>query len=277
MTFETNKEVLDWYERQPRVLTDKFIGDIPWHEVKDHPIDERFVRVLLYMRDVEKFTEEYHNHLLRTPTGKDRVISKFMERWGVEETTHGDVLNRFINEAGYHTSENWYEEMKHGIGRAYKMNVWLIAHLATLLGKRFTATHMAFGAINELTTTQGYRRLMTLCDHPVLQYILKGIIREESVHSTFYWSVARLELRRSDLAQKMARLVIDYTWVPVGQGAKSADDANYMTRVLFGGQGGLEWLDKTVTQRISNLPGFDGLTKINETIGNIVAGQESAA
>jgi len=269
MLFETNKEVLDWYERQPRSLTKEFIDNIPWDQVKDHPLDERFVRVLLYMRDVEKFTEEYHNHLLRTPTGKDPVISKFMERWGVEETTHGDILNRFLNEAGFHTDENWYEEMKGGLSRVYKTNVWLIGHLANIVGKRFTATHMSFGAINELCTAQGYRRLMTLCDHPVLQNILKGIIREESIHTTFYWSVARLELRKSDLAQKLSRFIIDNFWVPVGQGAKSVADSHFLIGTLFGGKEGLEWVDKTITQRVRQLPGFDGITKINETAREI--------
>ncbi len=28
-----------------------------------------------------------------------------MERWGVEEITHGEVINRFLNEAGIETSE----------------------------------------------------------------------------------------------------------------------------------------------------------------------------
>src|SRR5687767_7521958 len=30
MSFETNRDVLDWYERQPRALTPEFISSIPW-------------------------------------------------------------------------------------------------------------------------------------------------------------------------------------------------------------------------------------------------------
>ncbi len=33
---------------------------------------------------------------------------------------------------------------------------------------------MTFGAINELSTAQGYRRLMELANHPVLTHILRG-------------------------------------------------------------------------------------------------------
>ncbi len=96
MIFETKQEIHDRYESQPRTLTDEFIAAIPWDKVADHPIDERLVPVLLYMRDVETLTDMYHRELRRTPTGRDPVIAKFMERWGVEEVTHGEVLNRFL-------------------------------------------------------------------------------------------------------------------------------------------------------------------------------------
>jgi hypothetical protein len=86
MNFETNKEVLDWYERQERALTPEFIGSIPWDKVKETPFDEKYVPILFYMRDVETLTDMYHRELRRTPTGKD-AISKFMERWGVGDNT----------------------------------------------------------------------------------------------------------------------------------------------------------------------------------------------
>ncbi len=33
MTFETNRDVLDWYEKQPRTSTKEFISRIKWNEV----------------------------------------------------------------------------------------------------------------------------------------------------------------------------------------------------------------------------------------------------
>lgn len=59
MTFETKRDVLDWYERQPRTLTKEFIGGIDWQAIKNYPLDEKFVPVLLYMRDVETLTDVY--------------------------------------------------------------------------------------------------------------------------------------------------------------------------------------------------------------------------
>src|SRR6185436_15334736 len=117
------------------------------------------IPVLLYMRDVETLTDMYHRELLRTPTGKDPHISKFMERWGIEELTHGEVLNRFLNEAGIETDEKWRDQVRKGVSRVYSSYTYLITMLSKFIGRKFTATHMTFGAIHEMSTAQGYRRL----------------------------------------------------------------------------------------------------------------------
>ena len=277
MTFETNKDVLDWYEKQPRTLTKEFIGKINWNDIKKHPLDEKFVPVLLYMRDVETLTDVYYEELRRTPTGKDPIISKFMERWSAEEQTHGEVINRFLNEAGIETDDKWQTQVINSVSTSYTVTNYLITTLTNLIGKRFTATHMSFGAIHEMSTTQGYRRLAELADHPVLSEILRGIIREESAHTTFYRSVARIELQKSEISQKLSRFIIKNFWTPVGSGAKSADESNYTIATLFGGADGLKWIDKNVTQRIQGLPGFENLTKVSDKIGEIVSLKTTAA
>ena len=66
MTFETNRDVLNWYEKQPRAVTTEFQNGIDWSDVKKHPLDPSFVPVLLYMRDVEVLTDMYHAELRRT-------------------------------------------------------------------------------------------------------------------------------------------------------------------------------------------------------------------
>ncbi len=271
MTFETNRDVLEWYERQDRTLTPDFIEAIPWGEVKDHPLDVRFIPVLLYMRDVETLTDMYHRELLRTPTGRDPHISKFMERWGLEEITHGEVLNRFLNEAGVETDDKWQTQVRRAVTTAYHANSFLLTTLTNFVGSKFTATHMTFGAIHEMSTAQGYRRLMKLADHPVLTTLLNAIIREESAHTQFYWNVARLELKKNEFAQKIARFVIDHFWAPVGQGSLAKKRTEYLIGTLFGDTDALEVLDKTVTQRISQLPGFADITTINEIIGGMAA------
>ena len=128
---------------------------------------------------------------------------------------------------------------------------------------------MTFGAIHEMSTAQGYRRLMTLADHPVLTQILNAIIREEAAHTKFYWNIARLELRKNEFAQKIARFVIDHFYAPVGQGSLAKKRTEYAIGTLFGDEDSLAVIDKTVTQRVRQLPGFDDITKINDTIGQM--------
>jgi hypothetical protein len=271
MSFETSKDVLDWYERQPRTLTAEFIGKIRWQDVKKYELDERFVPILFYMRDVEVLTDMYHAELRRTPTGKDPVISKFMERWGIEEITHGEVINRFLNEAGIETGEKWKDQVHRSVSRFYKSNTYLMTLLTNLVGKKFTATHMAFGAIHELTTGQGYRRLMKLANHPVLDEILTAIMREESAHTRFYWSVAKIELQKSEFARKVARFIINKFYTPVGQGSRPRAQTEYLISTLFSGREGLDWIERTVSGRVQTLPGFEGLTKITDNVRRITS------
>ena len=275
MTFETNKDVLDWYEKQPRTLTEEFISNIRWQDVKNYKLDEKLVPVLLYMRDVEVLTDMYYKELRRTPTGKDPIISKFMERWGIEEVTHGEVINRFLNEAGIETGEKWKEQIRNSVSRFYTANTYLLTMLTNLVGKKFTATHMTFGAIHEMSTAQGYRRLMKMANHPVLTEILTAIMREESAHTKFYWSVAKIELQKSKFAQKVARFIINKYYTPVGQGAKPKKQTEYTIGTLFNGKDGLDWIERTVSNKVQMLPGFDGLTKISDQVSRIISSQPS--
>ncbi len=268
MAFETNRDVLEWYERQERSLTPEYIASIPWHEVKDHPLDERFIPVLLYMRDVETLTDMYHRELLRTPTGKDPHISKFMERWGIEEVTHGEVLNRFLNEVGVETDEKWQSQVRQNVSAVYNANTYFLTTLTNFIGRKFTATHMTFGAIHEMSTAQGYRQLRKLADHPVLTQILNAIIREEAAHTQFYWNVALIELNRDEFSQKLARWVIEHFYAPVGQGSLAKQRTEHVLGILFGDQAAMSGLETTLTQRVRKLPGFGDITTITETIGN---------
>jgi Fatty acid desaturase len=273
MGFETKREVLDWYEKQPRALTDEFIGNIAWHDVKKYELDERLIPVLFYMRDVESLTDVYYREMLRTPTGKDPVIGKFMERWGVEELAHGELLNRFLSEAGIPTEEKWREKVKKAVPLSYTLNTHLVGFITGLIGKKFTATHMTFGAIHEMSTGQGYRRLINMANHPVLTHILKAILREESAHTRFYANVAQIELRKNETAQKIARFIVKHFWTPVGQGSKPKKQTDYAIGTLFNGEEGIEWFDRNVSQKLQSFPGFDGLTKITERIAQIQDGQ----
>lgn len=268
--FETDKDVLEWYEKQPRAITKDFINDVAWTEIKHYPLNPQFVPVLLYMRDVEYFTDMYYGELLRTPTGRDPVIRKFMDRWSVEELDHANLLNRFLNEAGFPTADRWQDDAMEQIPWHYKMQAYLLNFAVNPFGRHFHAVHMVWGAINEITTLQGYRRLAELSGHPVLRKLLSGIVQEESVHSNFYWNLAKVKLREARFSQDLARFIVGRFWAPVGQGPKTEDETHYVVRTLFLGTSGLDQFNIKVADRIARLPGFNGFTALSERIAPIV-------
>ena len=268
--FETDKDVLDWYERQPRALSKDYVNNIKWDEIKDHPLNPAFIPVLLYMRDIEYYTDMYYRELLRTPTGRDPVIRKFMDRWSIEELHHGNLLNRFLNEAGYPTEEKWQTEAMRKIPAYYKIQTYLLNIAVRPFGQHFHAAHMVWGTINEITALQAYQRLGELSGHPVLKKLLAGIVQEESIHTNFYWNVARVKLSQTKFSQDLARFIVSRFWAPVGQGPKAEHETNHVVRTLFRGASGLEHLKGKVEDRIARLPGFNGFTALTDKFRVIV-------
>ncbi|OGL63155.1 hypothetical protein A3C09_02705 [Candidatus Uhrbacteria bacterium RIFCSPHIGHO2_02_FULL_47_44] len=266
MLFATAKDALNWYQSEDRVINKSFLDSVPWKDVTLHEIDKKFLPVLLYMRDIETMTEVYFEELMKSPTGKDPVIREFMERWVTEEPVHGELLNRFMEEAGFNPDADWKAKGFALIPVSYTKRSKLNQLIAMPFGKRFAAVHMTWGAINEYSTLTGYRRLWELADHPVLTYLLKAIAREEARHSLFYWSVARIHLAESRFSQVLSRNIIDRFWTPVGQGIKTEADSNLVIRTLFAGEGGVDTMKKFVNDRVAQLPGFENLTRVTDRI-----------
>lgn len=269
--------VLNAYQNQPRQLNKSFVDQIPWGDVSKYGIDKKFIPVLVYMRDVEAFTDVYYRELLRTPTGKDPIIRQFMDQWQHEEAQHATLLDRFLNEAGIPTSKKWFDEARAKIPKAYTKAARRNTFITNLFGKRFTAVHMTWGAINELSTLQGYKRLWELAKNPVLEHILKGIASEEAIHISFYRNIARVKLEESKASRYLARFIIEKFWSPVGQGTKPENDTNYVIKTLFSGKGGIEAADTNINRSIALLPGFETTKKITTRIAQAVKAGEAQA
>ena len=261
--------VLTQYNKNPRYLSTQFIDSIPWDEVKKHALSKKFIPIILYMRDIEAFTDIYYKQLVRTPTGQDPIIRKFMDRWLVEEATHAELLNRFLNEAGYDTSDRWFEEARQQIPKQYRFTDTITPLLTNLFGDKFTPVHMTWGAIQELSTLQGYKRLWELTGHPVLEYILKGIAKEESTHIFFYYTIAKIKLEESKFSQQLTRFMIKNFWKPVGAGLKSKEDSNYVMKELFNGVDAMDIVHNNINGSIERLPGFADTTYLTKYIANI--------
>jgi hypothetical protein len=269
-------QVLAQYNKNPRYLSKQFIDSIPWQEVKKYPLPEKFIPIILYMRDIEAFTDIYYKQLVRTPTGQDPIIRRFMDRWLVEEATHAELLNRFLNEAGFDTSDRWFEEARENIPKGYRYSDTITPLLGKIFGERFAAVHMTWGAIQELSTLQGYKRLWELTKHPVLEYILKGIAKEESTHIFFYYTIAKIKLQESKFSQQLSRFLVKNFWQPVGAGIKPKKDSNYIMRELFDSVDAMDLVRTNINGSIERLPGFENFSAITERISSITGARPSA-
>jgi hypothetical protein len=227
------------------------LSAIEWAEVPRHPVTPETIRTLRYMQDIESHTIVYLRSLLATRAIDDPEVARFLACWVYEETFHGLALERFLTAAG------------HPIGprptpRGYERPVqWLEARTTALLSRLwpdFCAVHMVWGAINELTTLTGYRRLAARAGHPVLTSLLERITLDEARHFFFYYRQAELRLRRP-AAARIARLLVDRFWAPVGSGVQPSGELVFMASHLFAGSRGRAAAHRA-DETIRKLPGF---------------------
>ena len=224
---------------------------LDWAAVPRHPLPAGAVRTLRYMQDIESHTIVYLRSLLATRAIDDPEVSTFLACWLYEETFHGIALARFLEEAGHPVPPRAQPRGRESLPQ------WLEARATAFLSRAwpdFCAVHMTWGAINELTTLTGYLRLKTVVGHPVLAELLERIMRDESRHFFFYYRQAEARLRRPGAA-RVARLLVDRFWAPVGSGVGQPGELEFMAGYLFAGDEGRAAARK-VDDTIQRLPGF---------------------
>jgi hypothetical protein len=227
------------------------VSGIAWDDVPKHPVSADTIRTLRYMQDIESHTIVYLRSLLATRAIDDPDVAHFLAAWVYEESFHGLALERFLAAAGHPVGPR---PTPHGHESPAQ---WLEARATALLSRLwpdFCAVHMTWGAINELTTLTGYRRLATRAGHPVLTGLLDRIALDESRHFFFYYRQAERRLRRPAVA-RIARLLVDRFWAPVGSGVQPRGEVVFMARYLFAGARGRA-AARRADETIRKLPGF---------------------
>jgi hypothetical protein len=228
------------------------LSEIDWAAVPHTAVPAPAIRTLRYMQDIESHTIIYLRSLLATRAVDDPEVATFLACWLYEETFHGLALSRFLEAAGHPVGPRSRPRGREPFSQ------WLEARATAVISKAwpdFCAVHMTWGAINELTTLTGYRRLAAVVDHPVLVELLERIMLDESRHFFFYYRQAETRLRRPAVA-RIARLLVDRFWAPVGSGVQPDAELLFMARYLFGGDEGRAAIRK-VDDTIRRLPGFD--------------------
>jgi rubrerythrin len=241
---------LDSYTTRSRALD---LSGIPFDRVRDYPLAPEAVRTLRYMQDIESHTIVYLRQLLSTRAIDEPEVATFLSCWIYEETFHGRALDRFLAAAGHRVSPP-RPRSKAGFAP------WLEEQATSLLSrtwKNFVAVHMTWGALNELTTLTGYRRLAAVANHPILSELLARIVRDESRHFSFYLKQAERRLQ-TPAAARVTRMLIKHFWAPVGSGVQPREETRFLAGYLFSSPDGRAAAEK-IDDTIHRLPGLEGV------------------
>jgi len=257
---------LDTYVSRSRALD---LNGIAWDQVRQHPLPQEAARTLRYMQDIESHTIIYMRTLLDTRAIDDPEVATFLACWLYEETFHGLALARFMRAAGLDIECR--QRSRVGIAQAIeaRLTAWLAAAWPD-----FVAVHMTWGAINELTTLTGYRRLAAVTDHPILHDLLDRIVLDESRHFFFYFKQAEQRLQRP-ATSRIARTIVERFWAPVGTGVQPAAETRFLARYLFNDSEGRAAARK-IDATIRDLPGFDGIPLLEAWIDRAAGSADEA-
>jgi rubrerythrin len=245
------------------------VSDIAWDDVRRYPLPAEAIRTLRYMQDIESHTIVYLRSLLATRAIDDPEVATFLACWFYEETSHGRALARFLEAAG----ADVVQRTRSHAPLAARIEASATSALARAWPD-FVGVHMTWGAINELTTLTGYRRLMAVAPHPVLTELLGRIVRDESRHFFFYYRQAARRLS-SPSAARVTRFLVDRFWAPVGTGVQPPDETRFLAAYLFSGAEGRE-AGRKVDEHIRRLPGFADVALLEAWIDREVAVERAA-
>jgi len=235
------------------------ISDIDWQAAAAADLTSSEQFILTYFADIESQTIMYMRDLLHTSAAKDQDVLAFLGIWNYEEYFHGFALSRLMSECGHDLGESRIANVRKAgdLSTIYEpLATWL---LSRVFDEAFVCMYMAWGSTQEMTTHQGYERIIATSQNPVLVELCKRINKQERVHFSWYYNNAKKRLEASSFNRKFTRFMLKNFWSPVGAGIKHKDEVARLFEELFPGEAG-DQLAHDVDEKISALPGLEGLT-----------------
>lgn len=230
----TRPEAFDWSEPRP-------------------PLGDEALFCLGYMMDIESHTIIYLRELLETRVARDVAVTAFLSCWAYEEFFHSQVLRRLLEVHGITVDDERFARLRERKPGDYAR--MRIARMLAGITRHFSAVHMTWGAINEISTLIGYQALIERCGNPLVRTVLARIIKDERRHYSFYFNQARKRLEPRT-AQVLTAFIIRNFWSPVGSPVRGNADAARICDYLFRNDEGLRrlgWIDSA----IARLPGLN--------------------
>lgn len=230
------------------------LSEFDFSDAQQYPLTSDEIRCLEYMMDVESSTIVYLRALLRTCIIDDPEAVAFLSCWAYEEYFHGRTIGEFLRASGVEVRKDRYVEVRHDASireRLEEMGASIMCRTTC----HFHAAYLTWGAVQELTTLEGYGVLIARTANPLLKSILTRIIKDERRHFSFYYNKARVSLQ-AVAAQRLTKLLLKKFWTPVGSGVKHDPDVEWMIRFVFGDKAGTA-VARRIDVTIARLPGLD--------------------
>lgn len=233
------------------------LDGIDWDGIPEHPIAADILRVLAYMQDVESHTVVFPRTIFSKRALEDEHVGPFLICWLYEEGMHGRALSKFLDCAGHPVPPRTQGRttLRDRVDRT-------VTRMMSAGWKDFLALHMTWGAVHECTTIQAYHRLSERNDHPILNELLRRIIRDEARHFAFYMWQAEQRLARPGVA-RIVRAIMNRFYIPVGASHQPDALACWVSGFLFDGEDG-RTAAKHVDLSIARLPGFSDASLLGD-------------
>ncbi len=226
-------------------------SDLDWTYIQEVGVTDDEARALRYMSDVESHTIIFLRDLLSGHTARDREITAFLACWVYEETQHGRALDRFLAACGRPREANHFEKVIEGAGFKEQVEAFLTIYLAKVT-PHFAATHMAWGAIQEMMAASAYTQLAYYTRNKELSKLLLRMAKDERRHQAFYYYQAEKRLHHP-FAAAMANLAMKKFWSPVGLGVGENFGLEFIASLLFDDERGQEEL-RSMDRKFAKLP-----------------------
>jgi rubrerythrin len=237
---------------------------IDYARAKELSLTPDEIHCLTYMTDVESHTIVYLRGLLNTCAIDDPEIAAFLPCWAYEEFFHGRALRQFLEACGVPLPETRREEVRKSA--SFKETIEGAATSMCRLTPHLSAAYLTRGAIQELSTLEGYGLLAARTRNTVLAEMLRRIIKDERRHFAFYYNKSRTYLQ-ANAAQKWTSSLLRRFWTPVGQGLKSQAEADWMIQFLFSNSSGSKAAER-IDSTIARLPGLSWFNLLSRTAMN---------
>ncbi len=248
------------------------VDDLDWDEARRVGITEFEARVLRYMADTETHTIIYMRDLLAGHSTKDPEVTAFLSVWVYEELWHGRAIDRFLAEVGHPPDPDRYTKVTEGSALGELVEAAL-SHAAAYATPKFIATHMTWGAVNELTAAAAYTMLEKKTENPVLQTLLARMNKQERKHFAFYYQQAEKRLKGDRIAQGICSFALKRFWDIVGSGVGDTSSLEELAANLFANPEAQKIL-ADAQGTIAKLPGLEWFDMVVPKVGKLIAAYE---